>query len=196
MGWALAEAARNRGAEVTLVAGPTALNPPPGVVFVPVLTSEEMQKAIVSRFSDTDVLIMAAAVADFRAARAASGKIPKADAQSEGGLTVVLEPTPDILMNLAARRTGQVVVGFAAETGDLVERARRKLTVKSLDLIVANDVTEPGAGFGTDTNRVTLLDRTGRCEALPLMSKYEVANRILDAVLTLPGGVASVRLTP
>jgi phosphopantothenoylcysteine decarboxylase/phosphopantothenate--cysteine ligase len=113
-----------------------------------------------------------------------------------GGLTVVLEPTPDILLELAARRSGQVVVGFAAETEDAVERARRKLTAKALDLIVANDVTQPGAGFGTDTNRVTLLDRTGRCEALPLMSKYQVANRILDAVLALPGAPGLSRLTP
>lgn len=196
MGWALAEAARNRGAQVTLVAGPTALIPPPGVTFVPVVASEEMRKAIASRFPDTDVLIMAAAVADFRPSRAASGKIPKGDAGSVGGLTVVLEPTPDILLDLTARRSGQVVVGFAAETEDAVERARRKLTAKALDLIVANDVTQPGAGFGTDTNQVTFLDRTGRCEALPLMSKYQVANRILDAVLALPGAPGLSRLTP
>jgi phosphopantothenoylcysteine decarboxylase/phosphopantothenate--cysteine ligase len=187
MGWALAEAARNRGAEVTLVAGPSALAPPPGVAFVSVVASEEMRKAVVSRFPDTDVLIMAAAVADFRPARAASGKIPKGDAESAGGLMVVLEPTPDILLDVTARRTGQVVVGFAAETEDVVERARRKLTAKALDMIVANDVTEPGAGFETDTNRVTIVDRTGRCEALPLMAKYQVANRILDAVLLLSG---------
>lgn len=195
MGWALAEAARNRGAEVTLVAGPSALVPPPGVAFVPVVTSEEMRKAVLSRFPDTDVLIMAAAVADFRPACVASGKIPKGDAGSGGGLTVVLEPTPDILMDLAIRRPGQIVVGFAAETADAVERARRKLTAKALDLIVANDVTEPGAGFGTDTNRVTLVDLTGRCEALQLMPKYQVADRILDAVLTLPVSPGSSRLT-
>ncbi len=182
MGWALAEAARDRGAEVVLVAGPTGLPPIPNVTVVPVVTSEDMRKEVITRFSDADILIMAAAVADFRPAGPARGKIPK----GRGPRTLALEPTPDILMDLPARRAGQLVVGFAAETGDLVERARAKLRRKSLDLIVANDVTEPGAGFGTETNRATLLDRTGRCEALPLMSKLEVAHRILDAVLELP----------
>ncbi|OLD36719.1 MAG: hypothetical protein AUI21_10020 [Nitrospirae bacterium 13_1_40CM_2_62_10] len=99
---------------------------------------------------------------------------------------LALEPTTDILKDLPPRRAGQIVVGFAAETGDLVARARAKLLDKALDLIVANDLTEPGAGFGTETNRATFLDRTGRCDALPLMSKHELAHRILDAVLTLP----------
>jgi phosphopantothenoylcysteine decarboxylase/phosphopantothenate--cysteine ligase len=179
-----------------LIAGPSALIPPPGVTFVPVVTSEEMRKAVLSRFSESDVLIMAAAVADFRPARVASGKIPKAHATGAAGLTLVLEPTPDILLDVAAQRTVQIVVGFAAETDDAVERARGKLSAKSLDLIVANDVTEAGAGFGTDTNRVTLVDRTGRCETLPLMPKYQVADRILDAVLTLPLVPGSSRLTP
>lgn len=182
MGWALAEAARDRGAEVVLVAGPTGLSPAPNVSYVPVVTSEEMRKAVVTRFRESDVLIMAAAAADFRPARPAPEKVPK----GMGRRTLVLEPTRDILLDLPARRAGQIVVGFAAETGDLVARARRKLTGKALDLIVANDVTEPGAGFGTDTNRATLLDRTGHCESLPLMSKHELAHRILDAVLALP----------
>ena len=181
MGWALAEAARDRGAEVVLVAGPTGLPPVPNVAVVPVVTSEEMGKAVVSRFPDSDVLIMAAAVADFRPARPVRGKIPK----GRGSRMLALEPTPDILMGLPPRRVGQCVVGFAAETGDLVDRARAKLRRKALDLVVANDVTEPGAGFGTDTNRATLLDRTGRSNALPLMSKLELAHRILDAVLEL-----------
>lgn len=179
MGWALAEAARDRGAEVVLIAGPTGLPPVPNVTVVPIITSEEMRKEVIARFSDADVLIMAAAVADFRPAGPARGKIPK----GRGPRTLALEPTPDILMDLPARRAGQVVVGFAAETGDLVERALAKLRRKALDLIVANDVTEPGTGFGTDTNRATLLDRMGRGEALPLMSKLELAHRILDAVL-------------
>ena len=181
MGWALAEAARDRGAEVVLIAGPTGLPPVPNVTVVPVVTSEEMGKAVVARFPDSDVLIMAAAVADFRPARPAPGKIPK----GRGSRVLALEPTPDILMGLPPRRAGQCVVGFAAETGDLVERAGAKLRRKALDLVVANDVTEPGAGFGTDTNRATLLDRTGRSNALPLMSKLELAHRILDAVLEL-----------
>ena len=124
---------------------------------------------------------MAAAVADFRPARPAKGKVPK----GRDVRMLALVPTKDILKELSPRRTGQVVVGFAAETGDLVARARGKLRDKALDLIVANDLTEPGAGFGTDTNRATLLDRAGRCEALPLMSKHELAHRILDAVLIL-----------
>ena len=182
MGWALAEAARDRGADVVLVAGPTGLAPVPNVEYVPVVTSEEMRKEVVTRFPGTDVLIMAAAVADFRPSRPARGKVPK----GRGVRMLALEPTTDILKDLPPRRAGQVVVGFAAETGELVARARGKLIDKALDLIVANDLTEPGAGFGTDTNRATFLDRTGRCDALPLMSKPELAHRILDAVLTLP----------
>lgn len=182
MGWALAEATRDRGADVVLVAGPTSLAPVPNVTYVSVVTSEEMRKEVVTRFPGTDVLIMAAAVADFRPARPAKGKVPK----GRDVRMLALEPTKDILKDLPPRRAGQLVVGFAAETGDLVARARGKLIDKALDLIVANDLSEPGAGFGTDTNRATLLDRAGRCEALPLMSKHELAHRILDAVLILP----------
>ena len=184
MGWALAEAARDRGAEVTLVAGPTHLSPPDQIAFVPITTSEELREAVSARFAESDVLIMAAAVADFRPVRASSEKIPKV----RGRLTLALEPTPDILMEVAARRCGQVVVGFAAETNELVKRAKRKLSTKRLDLIVANDVTEPGAGFGTDTNRVTLLEKNGRIEKLPLMPKREVADRVLDAVQRITAG--------
>jgi len=179
MGWALAEAARDRGAEVILIAGPTALSPVPNVTVLPVVTSEDMQKEVHARFADADVLIMAAAVADFGPAKQARGKIQK----GRGVFSLALEPTPDILMGLPPRLAGQCVVGFAAETGDLVERARDKLRRKRLDMIVANNVTEPGAGFGVETNRATLLDRMGRCEALPLMSKLDLAHRILDAVL-------------
>jgi phosphopantothenoylcysteine decarboxylase/phosphopantothenate--cysteine ligase len=184
MGWALAEAARDRGAEVTLVAGPTHLAPPPQIAFVPITTSEELRHAVSARFAKNDVLIMAAAVADFRPIGASSEKIPKV----RGRLTLALEPTPDILMGLSDRRSGQVVVGFAAETNELVKRATRKLHKKRLDLIVANDVTEPGAGFGTDTNRVTLVEKGGRVESLPLMPKREVADRIMDAVQRLRAG--------
>lgn len=182
MGWALAEAARDRGAAVVLIAGPTGLPPVPNVMVVPVVTAEDMRKEVITRFLDSDVLIMAAAVADFRPASPARGKIPK----GRGTRALALEPTPDILMDLPPRRAGQLVVGFAAETGDLVERARAKLRRKALDMIVANNVTEPGAGFGAETNRATLLDRAGRCDALPLMSKLELAHRILDAVLECP----------
>ena len=184
MGWALAEAARDRGAEVTLVAGPTNLAPPHQVSFVPITTSEELRQAVSVRFAENEVLIMAAAVADFRPVGASSEKIPKV----RGRLTLAMEPTPDILMDLPGRRSGQVVVGFAAETNQLVKRAKRKLCVKRLDLIVANDVTEPGAGFGTDTNRVTLVEKGGRVESLPLMAKREVAHLILDAVQRVTAG--------
>ena len=179
MGWALAEAARDRGAEVVLIAGPTALPPVPNVMVAPVVTAEDMQKEVITRFVDADVLIMAAAVSDFRPPHPARGKIQK----GRRPRALALEPTPDILMGLPPRRAGQCVVGFAAETGDLVERARAKLRRKGLDMIVANNVTEPGAGFGVDTNRATLLDRAGRCDALPLMSKLDLAHRVLDAVL-------------
>jgi phosphopantothenoylcysteine decarboxylase/phosphopantothenate--cysteine ligase len=182
MGWALAEAARDRGAAVVLIAGPTSLPPVPNVMVVSVVTAEDMRKEVITRFLDSDVLIMAAAVADFRPASPARGKIPK----GRGTRALALEPTPDILMDLPPRRAGQLVVGFAAETGDLVERARAKLRRKALDMIVANNVTEPGAGFGAETNRATLLDRAGRCDALPLMSKLELAHRILDVVLEFP----------
>ena len=182
MGWALAEAARDRGAEVTLIAGPTLLSPPHQVAFVPVTTSEDMRKAVMARFPESDVLIMAAAVADFRPVQASSEKIAK----MKGPLTLALEPTPDILMELPERRPGQVVVGFAAETKGLVERARRKLIDKRLDLIVGNNVLEPGAGFGTDTNRVTLITSGGQAEHLPLMLKPRVAHCVLDAVQGLP----------
>jgi phosphopantothenoylcysteine decarboxylase/phosphopantothenate--cysteine ligase len=183
MGWALAEAARDRGADVTLIAGPTSLPPVPAVSMVPVVSTEEMRKAVMARFPETDVLLMAAAVADFRCVRPASGKTAKGSRP----FTVTLEPTPDILGGLPAARRGQLIVGFAAETGELIERARRKLRAKKLDMIVANNVSEPGSGFGTDTNRVTLLDRLGRCEPLPLMPKRAVAHRILDAVVDLRG---------
>jgi len=183
MGWALAEAARDRGAEVVLIAGPTALPPVSHVLTVPVVTSEDMRKEVITRVMDSDVLIMAAAVADFRPSAPARGKIQK----GRDPRVLAIEPTPDILMDLPPRRAGQLVVGFAAETGDLVERARVKLRRKALDLIVANDITEPGAGFVAETNRATLLDRAGRCDALPLMSKRELAHRILDAVLELSG---------
>ena len=184
MGWALAEAARDRGADVTLIAGPTALSPPGQIAFVPITTSEELRKAVMARFAESDVLIMAAAVADFRPVRPAPQKISK----SKGRITLILEPTPDILMELPGRRPGQVVVGFAAETKELVETARRKLVAKKLDLIVANDVTEPGAGFGTDTNRVVLIDRRGQVGNLPLMPKRQVAHCVLDAVQCLTEG--------
>lgn len=181
MGFALAEAARDRGAETTLVTGPVALPDPYGVSVVRVEQAREMRDAVVERAASADVLIMAAAVADYQAAEAVGQKIKRENAQ---GLTVSLVRTPDILAEVG-RRSGLVKVGFAAESHDLRANARAKLESKGLDLIAANDITATDAGFGADTNRVLLLDREGGEEELPLMTKYDVAWRILDRVLNL-----------
>ena len=176
MGYALARVARRRGAEVTLVSGPTALTPPPGVRAVQVRTAREMGRAVDEAFSGATAVIMTAAVADYRPCQPLSRKLKK-DAAS---LTLELERNADILGGLAARKGGQVLIGFAAETHDVAAEARRKLQAKRLDLIVANDVTAPGAGFGSDTNVVRLIDRAGLDETLPVLPKEEVAGRILD----------------
>ncbi len=187
MGLALAEAARDLGADVTVVHAPLAVALPPNITAVPVRSAREMADAVLARVETTDVLIGAAAVADFRPAEAAEQKIKKTPGQQE--LVVRLVRNPDILAEVAARRsqTGRphVVVGFAAETQDLLANAAAKLTAKRLDLIVANDVTEPGSGFGADDNRVTLLFADGRQEPLPIMPKAEVADRVLATVLPL-----------
>ena len=193
MGYALAEAARARGADVLLVSGPTALQPPRGVEVLSVETAEEMHKAILNRFTWAHAVIMAAAVADFRPVRPAPQKLKK---QQQPITTLSLEPTNDILRELSARRTTQLLVGFAAETEDLLAHAREKLHAKGVDLLVANDVTAPGSGFGSDTNRVWLLHRDGQTEDLPLLAKRDLADRILDRMLTLhvahrPSGTAS-----
>ncbi len=181
MGFALAEAARDRGARVILVAGPTEIAPPVGVELVHVGTAEEMRGAVMGRFDEATVVVKAAAVADYRPARPRGRKIKK----QEAALRLDLEPTPDILGELGRRKKGQVLVGFAAETDDVVANARDKLAKKNLDLIVANDVGASDSGFGVDTNRVTILARAGAAEALPLLSKREVADRILDRVVAL-----------
>jgi phosphopantothenoylcysteine decarboxylase/phosphopantothenate--cysteine ligase len=192
MGFAVAAEAAARGATVTLVAGPTTAEPPAVARFVRVRSAREMHAAVMAdAFGTTraDVVVMAAAVADYApAAGAAAGKIEKT-----GAMTLTLERTPDILADLGARRAAQdgagtradalrpVLVGFAAQTGDPVPAARRKLAEKRVDLIVANDVTAPGAGFDVDTNEVTLVTRDAS-EALPLMAKTAVAAAILDRV--------------
>jgi phosphopantothenoylcysteine decarboxylase/phosphopantothenate--cysteine ligase len=178
MGYALAGAAARRGADVTLVSGPTSLPTPPDVRRVDVETAEEMFREVARRFEDCDVLLKAAAVADFRAAAPEPGKIKKGSAPR----TLALEPNPDILQELGPRKGDRLVVGFAAETGDLESEARRKLAEKRLDLIVANPVGRPGAGFAADTNEVTIVDAEGASETLPRMSKREVAERILDRI--------------
>jgi phosphopantothenoylcysteine decarboxylase/phosphopantothenate--cysteine ligase len=177
MGFAVAEAARDRGAEVVLVAGPTCL----------VRTAAEMLDAVLREEPSADALIMSAAVADFRPAVAAEQKIKK----TGEALTLSLEPTVDILGALAERPQRGVRVGFAAETERLVERARQKLQQKRLDLIVANDVTVPGSGFGSEQNQAVLIARDGREEPLPLMPKVQLAHRILDEVRRLWGASES-----
>ncbi len=175
MGFALARAAARRGHAVILVSGPVALRTPAGVRRVPVVSADEMLAAVRRRFPRCDALIMAAAVADWRPARAARRKLKKA----AGPPVLRLVPTPDILRALAPRKGHRLVVGFAAETGRLLAEARRKLRAKRLDLVVANDVTRRGAGFDVDTNRVVLVTPDGRAAALPLMSKARVARRIV-----------------
>jgi phosphopantothenoylcysteine decarboxylase / phosphopantothenate---cysteine ligase len=179
MGVAIAAAAWRRGADVTLIAGPVGVPLPPGIALRQVETTEEMAQAVAEELATADALIMAAAPADFRAAEPASSKIKKSKAPRE----LALSPTPDILASTrGARRDGAVIVGFALETNDALEHGREKLAAKGLDLIVVNDATEAGAGFGVDTNRVSLLTRSGEVEHLPLLSKDDVADAILDRV--------------
>ena len=177
MGYALAEAARARGADVVLVTGPTELIPPAGLATKRVETTEEMQQALQGLMSEADALIMSAAPADYRPTAQAAQKRPRAT----GPLTVELEATPDILGSLK-RRKGIVVVGFALETGGGLANARAKMQNKSLDFVILNDATEPGAGFEVTTNRVTILGRNGTQVDLPLLPKRDVADRILDVV--------------
>jgi len=178
MGYALAEAARDRGAKVTLITGPTLLARPVGVEAIDVCTAEEMLQAVRNAISGADVLIMAAAVADYRPRTKAKEKIKKEDA----GLTLELERTPDILGEV---KGDFIRVGFAAESENLVENATRKLRRKNLDLIVANDVTAKGSGFGVDSNQVTTIGKDGKAESLPLLHKREVADKVLDKVAKL-----------
>lgn len=183
MGYAIAAAAWRRGADVTLVTGPSHLAPPVGCDVVRIETAEQMRAAVAAALPQADALVMSAAVADFRPAAPADRKIKKEDGEVP---TIVLERTADVLRaTREARRPGAVVVGFALETNDAVENGRRKLEGKGLDLLVVNDATQPGAGFEVETNRVVLLAPGRDDEALPLLTKAEVADRILDRVEAL-----------
>jgi phosphopantothenoylcysteine decarboxylase/phosphopantothenate--cysteine ligase len=185
MGVALAAAAWRRGAAVTLIAGPLSTPLPTGPDVHQVESTAEMAAAVAESLGTADVLVMAAAPADFRPAAAATSKIKKA-ARPE---SLALENTPDILQSTrGARRPGAVIVGFALETDDVIAHATRKLGEKDLDLVVVNDAREAGAGFGGDTNRVTLLSRDTGAEVVPLLPKREVADRILDRVEALLDG--------
>lgn len=182
MGYALAHAAVERGAKVVLVSGPTALKVPTGVDHVPVQTAEEMEHALSKRFDWSTVLIMAAAVSDFRPAQRIPDKIKKA---AQRDLQLNLVASTDILSSLAQKRTHQLLVGFAAETDDLVAHAQKKLNEKHLDLVIGNHVDGETSPFGSDTNEVVLISRAGGHEYLARMPKSELAHRILDAVHTL-----------
>ena len=181
MGYALADAAVRRGAHVILISGPTDLKIPEAVDWVPVTTAEEMHVAVRHRAAEANIVIMAAAVADYRPSAAHGQKIKR----GADSITLDLEPTPDILAELGREKSSRILVGFAAETDKLAERARAKLARKAADMIVANDVTQEGAGFDADTNIVTLFLRDGADIPLPKMSKFEVANRILDHALQI-----------
>jgi phosphopantothenoylcysteine decarboxylase/phosphopantothenate--cysteine ligase len=179
MGYAVAREAARRGASVTLVSGPAALDPPRGVAFVPVVTAEQMEAAVKERFPSCDVLVMAAAVADYRLAQV----LPEKRKKSREGWNVALEPTPDILLGLKnLRKPGQFVCGFAAETQDVKANARKKLQEKGLDLIAANDVSAAAWGFDSDRNALTLLWPDGSEERIPEATKDECARALWDAI--------------
>ena len=182
MGYAIAQAAAQRGAEVLLVSGPSALDIPPNVKGLRVETTNEMLEACMEAYEKMDIVIKAAAVADYRPRDVADQKIKK---KTDDALTVVMDKNPDILKELGARKAHQVLVGFAAETQNLLDNAREKIVKKNLDMIVANDVTAAGAGFNTDTNIVKFLFPSGEVRSLEQMAKTQVANILLDTVMEL-----------
>lgn len=181
MGYALAKMARRRGADVTLVSGPCAMATPAGVCCIDISSALEMRDAVVENLGEATIIIKAAAVADYRPAKASSSKIKK----RKGPLSLELERNPDIIGEVGLTKGDRVLVGFAMETEDLVENARGKLAAKNMDLIVANELSRPDAGFQADTNLVKIIDRQGNIEELPLMDKMDVANRILDRAVEL-----------
>lgn len=184
MGYAIAKVAARRGAQVTLISGPTNLTPPRRVSFISVETADEMRDALMSNLEGSDALIMAAAVADYSPEDRSQEKI-----ESSNGINLRLRKTPDILKEISGLKEKPVIIGFSAETGNKLERARQKLIKKGIDIIVFNDVTEPGAGFDVDTNKVTIIDRDKEV-TFPLMTKEEVAGIILDRLSeVLRGGI-------
>lgn len=179
MGYAVAEAAVSRGARVKLVSGPVSIEKPAGVEVININTAEEMHQAVIDNYKDCDIVIMAAAVADYRPAKVSDKKIKKTD----DDLVLRLERNTDILKELGSIKGGRILVGFCAETNDLMENAKKKIISKNLDIIVANDVTMKGAGFGTDTNIIKIVKKDGSVADLPLMSKLSAAHRILDEII-------------
>ncbi|MGI5838359.1 MAG: bifunctional phosphopantothenoylcysteine decarboxylase/phosphopantothenate--cysteine ligase CoaBC [bacterium] len=181
MGYAVAEAARDRGAHVVLISGPTHLPAPAGVETMQIKSAVDMYNAVIANYEAADIIIKSAAVSDYRPVRAAAEKIKK----SEGKMIIELERNPDILYELGQRKGDRILVGFAAETNDVLANAVAKYRKKNLDLIVANDVTQEGAGFAGDTNIVSIIDREGNVEALPQLTKRQVAEKLLDRVREL-----------
>jgi len=177
MGYAIAEAASKRGAEVMLISGPTNLNPREGMNLIKVESAMQMRDEVMAHAPQAQIIVMAAAVSDYRPKEISQQKMKR----GQTSLTIELEENPDILAELGKNKNAnQIIVGFSMETENLIENSRKKLEKKKADLIVANDVSKEGAGFGTDTNIVTFIDSSGQIEELPLMSKYDVANAILD----------------
>jgi len=181
MGFALAEAAWARGGKVTLISGPSALVPPSGVSFISVNNASQMRNEVKNNFKKADCLIMAAAVSDFTPEKTKSSKIKK----DQTDLVLKLKRTPDILKEMGKRKGKKILVGFSLETEDEIKNAKAKLKQKNLDLIVVNDPNQPGSGFEVDTNIATIVDKKGKTQRFPLMSKKELADRILDRVSTL-----------
>jgi len=184
MGYGLARVARRRGARVILVSGPSAVEPPPGVELVNVMSGAEMQEAIMARYDKADIIVMAAAVSDYRPGKTRAQKVKK----GAKSLELELVPNPDILKNLGNKKKKHkrpLLVGFAAESSEHLEEGQRKLTEKNLDLIVINDIIGKDTGFGADTNQVSLLDRDFQLEKLPLLSKEECAEMIWDKIVKL-----------
>jgi phosphopantothenoylcysteine decarboxylase/phosphopantothenate--cysteine ligase len=188
MGYAVAEAALRRGAKVILVTGPVALKPPSSAEVVQVQTAKEMRDAVLANLEQSTIVIKAAAVADFTVRNAAEQKIKRTDA-----ITLELEPTPDILKEIGPRKGSRIIVGFAAETQNGMENARKKLETKSLDAIVLNDVSQPGIGFDSERNAVTILTHEDVVN-VPESSKWEVAHRVLDTVVKLKAEHTALRL--
>jgi phosphopantothenoylcysteine decarboxylase/phosphopantothenate--cysteine ligase len=186
MGYALAEAALRRGARVLLVSGPTSLKPPGAAEFNPAESAKEMLEAVIRLLPETSIIIKTAAVADYTVANPASQKIKRA-----GEMSLALEPAPDILAEISRRKKSQLVIGFAAETENAVENARKKLKSKSLDAIVVNDVSKPGVGFDSDRNAVTILTAS-ETVSVPETTKWEVAQRVLDCVVGLRKKLSAV----
>jgi phosphopantothenoylcysteine decarboxylase / phosphopantothenate---cysteine ligase len=181
MGYAIARAARNRGAEVILISGPVDLKPPTGIECVVAYSAEDMYNAVIDNFENVDIVIKSAAVADYKPVSKSDIKIKKSD----DDLSIELTRSKDILKEVGQKKVSQILIGFAAETNDLIKNAKEKIKKKNLDMIIANDVLSENAGFGVDTNSVKIIDKSGVITDIPNMSKTDVAHVILDAILKI-----------